>query len=487
METISPLELVDHYLARIERWDAALGAYVTVTADLARDQARAAERVVAEAARSDDWSRSGRCTGCLCRSRTSTSSRGCAAAWAPVIYDLLPELDDNVVGRLRAGGVSLPRQDQHPGVRPALLHRARRGATGTYAVGPRAVGRRVERRGRRGGGRRAGAGRAGLGRRRLDPDPGQRLRARRAEDLARPDQQRARSRTDRAQLGVNGPLARTVADAAALLDVMAGRSPDDRTPAPQPPPARRFPCCRRPPSRVDCGSAAMPTRSSPTPSSTRSASRPGSTASALLTELGHVVEDVPRPFGPDAVGHFENIWAGGAAMVPVLPQPTRSGSARSPAGCGSGAVPSARASWLASEAYVVVLSQAAIAATAAYDAVLTPTLAQLPALVGGLRDDADPAGGLRGAETLHALHGDLQRHRPARPDAPAVLDRRGAPGRGAAGRSSRRRGDAALARGAAGAGRPVGPPPPGLLVTRDRGVLRRPGRRTARAGRRPTR
>ena len=47
---------------------------------------------------------------------------------------------------------------------------------------------------------------------------------------------------------------------------------------------------------------------------------------------------------------------------------------------------------LASEAYVAALSQAAITATAAYDAVLTPTLAQLPFLVGALRDDEDPAG-----------------------------------------------------------------------------------------------
>jgi len=36
-------------------------------------------------------------------------------------------------------------------------------------------------------------------------------------------------------------------------------------------------------------------------------------------------------------------------------------------------------------------ARAAIVATAPYDAVLTPTLAQPPAPVGGLRDDADPA------------------------------------------------------------------------------------------------
>jgi amidase len=37
------------------------------------------------------------------------------------------------------------------------------------------------------------------------------------------------------------------------------------------------------------------------------------------------------------------------------------------------------------------LTRSVVAASAAYDAVLTPTLAQLPAPVGGIRDDADPA------------------------------------------------------------------------------------------------
>ena len=64
---VSPLELVDHYLARIERWDATLGAYVTVTADLARDQARAAERAVAEAVRTTTGRGSDRCTASLSR------------------------------------------------------------------------------------------------------------------------------------------------------------------------------------------------------------------------------------------------------------------------------------------------------------------------------------------------------------------------------------------------------------------------------------
>ena len=38
---VSSLELTDHYLARIDKLSDTVGAFITVTADLAREQARA--------------------------------------------------------------------------------------------------------------------------------------------------------------------------------------------------------------------------------------------------------------------------------------------------------------------------------------------------------------------------------------------------------------------------------------------------------------
>ena len=47
---VSPVELVDHYLDRVERLSDEVGAFVTVTGDLARRQARLAEsRVLQDA------------------------------------------------------------------------------------------------------------------------------------------------------------------------------------------------------------------------------------------------------------------------------------------------------------------------------------------------------------------------------------------------------------------------------------------------------
>ena len=46
---LSPVEITAHYLDRIERLNADVGAFYTVTAELARDQAGAAEKAVAGA------------------------------------------------------------------------------------------------------------------------------------------------------------------------------------------------------------------------------------------------------------------------------------------------------------------------------------------------------------------------------------------------------------------------------------------------------
>ena len=108
----STAELVEHYLARIDRLSDELGAFVTVTAE----QARAA------AAGAGD----GPLAGVPTAIKDLNATKGVRTSFgSPVFADFVPEVDDEVVRRIAAAGHGEPGQDEHAGVRLALLHRAR--------------------------------------------------------------------------------------------------------------------------------------------------------------------------------------------------------------------------------------------------------------------------------------------------------------------------------------------------------------------------
>ena len=78
-----------------------------------------------------------RCSACPPRSRTSTSPRASGPRSARTLFaDFVPPVDDHVVDAAAPGRHDQPGQDQHAGVRAALLHRERRRAAGPHAVGP---------------------------------------------------------------------------------------------------------------------------------------------------------------------------------------------------------------------------------------------------------------------------------------------------------------------------------------------------------------
>jgi amidase len=187
----------------------------------------------------------------------------------------------------------------------------------------------------------------------------------------------------------NGPLARTVRDAAAMLDAMAVPMPGDPHWAPPLPPGETFLShADRDPGRLRIGRFVDPVVAGAEVH--EECRRAWEDASALLAELGHEVADVAPPFGREVVPMFETVWAVATHGVPV--DPARADEL----------LPLTR--WLRERGAAVtgpqyatalgtlqMLSRQGITATLEYDAIITPTLAQPPRPVGWFTDGTDPA------------------------------------------------------------------------------------------------
>jgi amidase len=186
-------------------------------------------------------------------------------------------------------------------------------------------------------------------------------------------------------LATAGPLARSVRDAAAFLDVLAGRRVGDPYWATT---GSYLEACDRPVGRLRIARFIEPVITDVTVDP--EVQQAWADASTLLESLGHEIVDVPVPLPREAVGVFETCWAVLTALSVVPPE--QEGLLR----------PLTR--WLTERGRAVSgpefglaigamrrFAAQAMTALAPYDAVLTPTLAVPPLPVGAIRDDADPA------------------------------------------------------------------------------------------------
>jgi amidase len=386
LRKVSPVELVDLYAQRIEDLNPKLGAYLTTTLDEARDQAKRAE---AELNGHDLPPFHGVPISIKDLNETAgvrtTHGNGAFA-------DRVPDEDEEVVARIkRAGFIMLGKTNTpefgttcftdppayYPARNPWDPQRTTGGSSGG-AAGALAAGLCPVSQGSDGGGSiRIPASLCGLygikpSRGRVTASPG-----------------------PESFLSQNGPLARTVGDAAALLDVLAGYATGDAWWAP--PPERPFAEeAGRPPGRLRVAlSADPPLDTTVAPANVEGARRAG----ALLSELGHEVIEAHPPQWPDeVVEDFLIVWAVRTCCYEPMP-PFESLEPVNQALIEFGRTVDAPRV-VTAEARIMKAARDLVGFFASYDVLVTPTVAGPPPVIGSYRDPNEPIAELLNAAAL---------------------------------------------------------------------------------------
>ncbi|MFJ8674598.1 amidase [Streptomyces sp. NPDC093589] len=386
---LSPVELTEHYLARIDRLDDALGAFLTRTPEIARKQAAEAESEAAAARREDRELPPLHGVPVPVKDLNQVASVRCTMG-SRALADHVPTVDDHVAGKLRAAGTVLLGKTNTPefglpcytenGLAPPArtpwdLQRSAGGSSGGAAAAVAGGLAPVAHASDGGGSIRIPASVCGLFG--IKPSRGRVSSGPVLHDIT--------------GLSTSGPLARTVADAAALLDVLAGPMPGDPYAAPALPPGDTFAgYARRAPGRLR---VAVLT-DAPIPGVEIHPDCRAATAdtAALLGELGHQVEELALPADDGIRYAFTRVWSVMAANRPVPPEGeellmplTRYLRAR-------GAEVSGTDFAAAQYAFRMLAQTLAdgLMPPGGYDVILSPTVARPPVPVGALRDDADP-------------------------------------------------------------------------------------------------
>jgi amidase len=381
---LSPVEITDHYLARVDARNSDVGAFFTVTADAARDQAAAAEKAVT---RASDPGSLPPLTGVPIPIKDLNMVAGVRQTLGSLAFaDNVPAEDDHVTAALRAAGAVLTGKTATPEFglpcyteteigpparTPWDLSRSAGGSSGGAGAAV-AAGLAPAAQGSDGGGSiRIPASVCGLFG--IKPTRGRISSAPLVPDLV--------------GLGTDGPLARTVADAALLLDVMVGNRDGDMYTQPPLPSGETFlGYASRDPGRLRIGRTKVHAVGDGAVHPDCAAAYED--ASALLASLGHEVIDMDPPLGPEVVPPFETLWYSMATLVPldaaqeeVIRPLTRYLRLRGRA--------LSAADLVFAQAFLQITVRGAWPTLNDYDVVLTPTLAQPPAPVGYF-EEVDP-------------------------------------------------------------------------------------------------
>jgi len=370
-QEISPVELAELYLERIDRFDGVLNAYVTVDADAALAAAREP--------------RDGPFAGVPISIKDLTETAGLRTTLSTkALAENVPTFDTATVRRIRDAGFVILGKTNTPefgtiGMTESELNGACRNPWDTS---------------RTPGGSSGGAGAAtaaGLCPIAHASDGGGSIRIP-ASCCGLVGIKPSRGRISPAPwgsgslgLGTNGPLARTVRDAAALLDVMTGPETGDVFFAPAP--ERAFLAeAELEPGRLRVAFTVQPPVDVPVDETCAAAVLD---AAALLAELGHDVREATPPWNdPGLVEHFVRIWQVGPAAMGIdfeLLEPINRALAED-------AVATPSPDMTASVYALQALARRIVAFWDDVDVLVTPTLALQPVPIGWTYEgiDGDP-------------------------------------------------------------------------------------------------
>ncbi len=387
---LSPVEITEHYLQRIERLNEQLGAFYTVTPELAREQAAAAEKAIASELRGDGGGLSALppLTGIPIPIKDLNMVAGVRLTFGSTVFaDNVATEDDYMVAALRAAGIvitgktatpefGLPCYTETrigpPARTPWDLTRSAGGSSGGAAAAV-AAGLAPAAQGSDGGGSiRIPSSVCGLFG--IKPSRGRISGGPLIPDLA--------------GLGTDGPLARTVADAALLLDAMTGNRPGDMYTQPPLASGDTFAAhANRDPGRLRIGRSLQHAVEGAEVHPDCVAAYED--ASALLASLGHDVEDVELPLSPEVVPMFEILWYSMATLAPIDSAQEEQLLPLTSYLRGRGLALKAP-ELLFAQAYLQAITRNALQILNGYDAVLSPTLASPPVPVGYF-DEVEPA------------------------------------------------------------------------------------------------
>ncbi len=388
---LSSVDVVSHYLDRIDVHDATVGAFRTVDPDGARAAAARADDAVAR--HRAGGSELPALHGVPLAIKDLTATAGMRTTYGSAVYaDLVPEVDDDVVGMLTAAGTvsigktntpefGLPCYTENrlgpPARTPHDLTRMAGGSSGGAAAAV-AAGLLPFAHGTDGGGSlRIPAAMCGL------------VGLKTSRGLV----SRGPFGGDALGLSVHGPLARTAADAAALLEAM--QTPIWSEPYVGPREHGLVAATTRDPRPLRIG------RSLDTAIAgvdqvdiDPEVLDAWEDTSALLAALGHEVVELTLPDPPGLVAAFRTVWS---AFTHARPLPPGSNDLLMPLTrylLERGARVSGP-ELVQAMGTVQTAGRTLAAAMGEYDVVLFPTVARLPPPVGWFTADGDPAADFR--------------------------------------------------------------------------------------------